>query len=128
MDWRERISADPKVCHGKACIKGTRIMVSIVLDNLAAGETPEAIVQIGARREDQNRHRAVPLELFQDIESGLSGKHQVQDDRVEWLAKRLLRPIHAVGRELNLEARCSKPANDAARDASIVFHHEHARR
>lgn len=32
---------DPAVCHGKPCIKGTRIMVSIILDNLAAG-TPEA--------------------------------------------------------------------------------------
>ena len=33
MDWRERISADPNVCHGKVCIKGTRIMVSVILDN-----------------------------------------------------------------------------------------------
>jgi uncharacterized protein (DUF433 family) len=45
MDWRERISADPKVCHGKVCIKGTRIMVSIILDNLAAGETSAAIIK-----------------------------------------------------------------------------------
>ena len=44
MNWQERISVDPKVCHGKACIKGTRVMVSVVLDNLAAGETPDAIV------------------------------------------------------------------------------------
>jgi len=36
MDWRECIEVDPKVCHGKACIKGTRIMVSVILDNLAA--------------------------------------------------------------------------------------------
>jgi len=35
MDWRERISVDPLVCHGKACVKGTRIMVSVILDNLA---------------------------------------------------------------------------------------------
>ena len=41
--WQERIAADPKICHGKACIKGTRVMVSVVLDNLAAGETPGAI-------------------------------------------------------------------------------------
>ena len=45
MDWREHISVDPKVCHGKACIKGTRVMVSVVLDNLADGETAEAIAQ-----------------------------------------------------------------------------------
>ena len=37
MNWRERISVDPAVCHGQACINGTRIMVSVVLDNLAAG-------------------------------------------------------------------------------------------
>ncbi|MEK7845421.1 MAG: DUF433 domain-containing protein, partial [Nitrospinota bacterium] len=34
MDWRERITVDPFVCHGKACIKGTRIMDSVILDNL----------------------------------------------------------------------------------------------
>jgi len=34
----------PQVCHGKACIKGTRIMVSVILDNLAAGETVDAII------------------------------------------------------------------------------------
>jgi len=37
MTWRERISVDPAICHGRACIKGTRIMASVVLDNLAAG-------------------------------------------------------------------------------------------
>ena len=45
MNWRERISVDPNVCHGKACIKGTRIMVSVVLDNLAAGEPRERILK-----------------------------------------------------------------------------------
>lgn len=37
MDWRERITVDPAVCHGQACIKGTRVLASVVLDNLAAG-------------------------------------------------------------------------------------------
>ncbi|TEU17176.1 MAG: DUF433 domain-containing protein [Anaerolineales bacterium] len=45
MDWRERISVDPLVCHGKVCIKGTRIMVSVILDNLAAGVSPEEILK-----------------------------------------------------------------------------------
>ena len=45
MDWRERISVDPQICHGKACIKGTRIMVSVVLDNLAAGVSIEEILK-----------------------------------------------------------------------------------
>jgi uncharacterized protein (DUF433 family) len=44
MSWQERISVDPLVCHGKACIRGTRVMVSVVLDNLAAGESHESIM------------------------------------------------------------------------------------
>ena len=43
MSWQERITVDPSVCHGKACIKGTRVPVSVVLDNLGAGEAPEDI-------------------------------------------------------------------------------------
>ena len=45
MDWRKHISVDSNVCHGKACIRGTRVMVSIVLDNLAAGQKPEDILK-----------------------------------------------------------------------------------
>ena len=44
MNWRDRITVDPKVCHGKACIKGTRIMVSVILDNLAEGLTEDQII------------------------------------------------------------------------------------
>ena len=36
-NWRAQISVDPRVCHGKACILGTRVMVSVILDNIAAG-------------------------------------------------------------------------------------------
>ena len=41
MNWRERITVDPLVCHGKVCIKGTRLMVSVILDNLAEGVSEE---------------------------------------------------------------------------------------
>lgn len=43
--WQEQIESNPKVCHGKPCIKGTRIMVSVILDNLAEGLTLEEIVR-----------------------------------------------------------------------------------
>ena len=46
MDWRARISTDPNICHGKACIAGTRIMVSVVLDNLAAGADVAEILRL----------------------------------------------------------------------------------
>ena len=45
VDWREYVVADPAICHGQACLKGTRVMVSVVLENLAAGNTPEEILE-----------------------------------------------------------------------------------
>jgi uncharacterized protein (DUF433 family) len=36
----KRVSIDPAVCFGKPCIRGTRIWVSLIVDNLAA-DTPE---------------------------------------------------------------------------------------
>ena len=42
--WRAHVTADPDVCHGQACVTGTRILVSIVLDNLAAGLSEQEII------------------------------------------------------------------------------------
>lgn len=41
----QRISVDPEVCFGKPCIKGTRIWVSLVVDLVASGTTPEEILE-----------------------------------------------------------------------------------
>jgi uncharacterized protein (DUF433 family) len=73
MNWRERISVDPNVCHGKACIKGTRIMVSVILENFAAGESLKDILKsypslkeddiqaVFGYAADLERYRVVPL-------------------------------------------------------------------
>ena len=45
MKWQDYITVDPSICHGKACFTGTRVMVSVVLDNLAAGQSPEDILR-----------------------------------------------------------------------------------
>lgn len=45
MDWREHITVDQDVCHGKPCIRGTRVIVSVILDNLAVGQTAEEITE-----------------------------------------------------------------------------------
>ncbi len=44
MDWKPYITADPEIMHGAVCFRGTRIPVSVVLDNLAAGEAPATIL------------------------------------------------------------------------------------
>ena len=43
-EWQDRISVNPAICHGKACIRGTRVMVSVILDNLAAGVLHQEIL------------------------------------------------------------------------------------
>lgn len=40
----ERISVDPKICHGQACIKGTRIPIHQILRMLANGDTVEELL------------------------------------------------------------------------------------
>ena len=44
MDWKPYITTDPQIMHGAVCFRGTRIPVSVVLDNLAAGATSERIL------------------------------------------------------------------------------------
>ena len=45
MNWREHISVDPEICHGRALIAGTRVLVTTILDNLADGLSDEEIVE-----------------------------------------------------------------------------------
>ncbi len=37
MNWHKHISVDPAICSGRACVAGTRVTVTSVLDNLADG-------------------------------------------------------------------------------------------
>ena len=73
MNWHPYITVDPQICHGQACVTGTRIPVSVVLDNLAAGIpepeiigsyprlTPEAIQACIAYAADLVREEVVGL-------------------------------------------------------------------
>jgi uncharacterized protein (DUF433 family) len=44
MRWQDRISIKADVCHGRACIRGRRVMVSVILASLAEGDSPETIM------------------------------------------------------------------------------------
>ena len=39
-----RITSDPAVCHGEPCIEGTRIFITLILDNLADGVSEAEIL------------------------------------------------------------------------------------
>jgi len=45
MDARQRITRDPAVMDGRPCIRGMRVTVDTILGLLAAGRTPEQILQ-----------------------------------------------------------------------------------
>ena len=57
IDWRRYITSNPQVCHGQLCAKGTRVFVTVILDNLAAGLPREEILCLPIIR--INNHRKV---------------------------------------------------------------------
>ncbi len=61
MDWKPYISTDPQIMHGAVCFRGSRIPVSVVLDNFAAGETLEPIPVAPGYAADLARERIVPI-------------------------------------------------------------------
>jgi uncharacterized protein (DUF433 family) len=44
MTPMDRIELNPKVCNGKPVIKGTRIPVSVILEQIADGETWDTLL------------------------------------------------------------------------------------
>jgi uncharacterized protein (DUF433 family) len=67
MNWQDRVSVNPRVCHGKPCIKGTRVMVSVVLADVAAGESFDAIMSgYHIEREDIQAALHFAAEMAQD--------------------------------------------------------------
>ena len=66
----KRISINPDICHGKPCIRGTRIMVSIILDNLTAGLSREEIL------------KSYPTLQPEDIDATLAYASEVVRERI----------------------------------------------
>jgi len=70
VDFFERISVNPKICHGRPCIKGTRIMISVILDSLAEGLGEQEILKEypSLRLEDIRAAIAYAAELSREEE------------------------------------------------------------
>lgn len=81
MNWREHIVVEPNICHGQACLAGTRVPVSVVLDNLAAHVSPEDIV------------RSYPAVTSQAIDACIAYAAELARERVVELPAH---PRHAV--------------------------------
>ena len=66
----QRIVVDPNICHGRACIAGTRVMVSVILDNLASGQSPEDILS------------SYPSLALEDIQAALTYAALLSKERI----------------------------------------------
>jgi uncharacterized protein (DUF433 family) len=65
-----RISIDPKVCFGKPCIRGTRIWVSLIVDNLAEGVSDAELLS------------AYPQLKLEDIRAALAYAAEMTRERI----------------------------------------------
>ena len=66
----KRISIDPNVCFGRPCIRGTRIWVSVIVDNLAEGVSEAGILE------------AYPQLRPEDIRAALSFAAEMTRERI----------------------------------------------
>lgn len=80
LDWQARISIDPRVCHGKPCIKGTRIMVSIILDYLKADESYEDILREYATLKKEDIQAAIAYAAWLAREEEVQPLHTVPSE------------------------------------------------
>jgi uncharacterized protein (DUF433 family) len=83
-EWQEHITINPAVCHGKACIRGTRIMVSVILDNLAAGVPRAEILKSypALQEPDIQASLAYAAELAREGTADLPLEHTIEaEDR-----------------------------------------------
>jgi uncharacterized protein (DUF433 family) len=72
---RDLIVRDPAICHGQATIRGTRVLVSVILDNLAAGVTEDEILagHPSVTREGVRAAIAYAAELARDEYPAVAG-------------------------------------------------------
>lgn len=66
----QRISIDPNICFGKPCIRGTRIWVALIIENLAAGVPEQEILD------------SYPSLAADDIKAALAYAAEVTRERV----------------------------------------------
>jgi uncharacterized protein (DUF433 family) len=92
MNWRDRILVDPNICHGKACIKGTRVMVSVVLDNLAADESEASILASYPALKHEDVHAALAYAAGSTLFPDSRGRK----------ARKIVMPIGASSKSLRL--------------------------
>ena len=80
LDRLDRITFDPKIMTGKACIRGMRVPVSLIVNLVANGKTTEQIIEDYPYLEPEDirqavlyaaglsQERVIPFKLSQEVE------------------------------------------------------------
>ena len=58
-NWKDRITINPSISHGRPCIKGTRVWVSLIVDNFAAGSSEDEILKAYPSLTKEDIHAAL---------------------------------------------------------------------
>ena len=77
VEISKRIVADTDICHGKPTFRGTRILVSDILELVAAGETPEKLIEEYPRLTKQ-----MIKEALEYAARAISGEHYAEFSKV----------------------------------------------
>ena len=77
-DLLQRFSIDPNICFGKPCIRGTRIWIALIIENLADGVPEREILH------------AYPSLTGDDIKAALAYAAEVTREHVIWAYRLLL--------------------------------------
>jgi len=59
LNWQDRIEQNPEVMLGKPCVKGTRITVELILEELAEGARESDILEAHPRIQSEDIHAAL---------------------------------------------------------------------
>ena len=67
-NWKDRITINPNIGHGRLCIKGPRVWVSLIVDNFAAGSSEDEILKAypSLTREDIRAALAFAAEMSRE--------------------------------------------------------------
>jgi len=59
MEKLDRITVDPRICLGQPTVRGTRITVSVILKMLAAGKTPQDVLEAYPELDQEDVYQAM---------------------------------------------------------------------
>ena len=123
MSWRDRISVDPSVCHGRVCIKGTRVMVSHPRQSGPANSRGDhAGYHIGREDIEAAMHYAAEASIYWSELIRADQKRKVESGSTfccskGWIPASPFQSQRSIGRKRNADSRSGSARRSLSNDA-----------